>query len=58
MGQQIAFIIVILLCGMIFTQILLFRNDFEKKYNALLKRISEIEGMLSKNEAIDKKEIQ
>ncbi|MDX1702127.1 MAG: hypothetical protein R3250_15990 [Melioribacteraceae bacterium] len=53
MGQQMAFVAVIVLCAMIFTQILLFRSEVKNKYDEILKRISEIERKLSKQDPTD-----
>ena len=49
MGQQIAFIIITVLCGMILSQIFITISEAQKMYNILEKKISVIEDMVNKN---------
>jgi len=51
-GQQIAFIIIIVLSGMIFTQILMFRNDFREKYDSLYRELSKLRSSLGKDDSL------
>ena len=46
MGQQIAFILLIVLCGMIFTQILMLAKNENKHFNSILNDIKSIKEKL------------
>lgn len=49
MGQQIAFIIIIVLCGMILTQLFITKSELKRMCNIIEKKLSAIEDKLSKN---------
>ena len=47
MGQQIAFIIIIVLSGMILTQLFIFRSEFRSKFELISNKLSEIESKIN-----------
>ena len=48
MGQQMAFIVIIVLCVMIFAQILIVRSDLQKKFDSLHKELYRLRRIIGK----------
>lgn len=48
MGQQIAFILIIILGVMIFAQVLMIRTDLQKKFDSIYNELSKIKRIIGK----------